>query len=72
MNIFTGLLFHHGHIADPKLATSLAGIADESQDRRKGQRVSRRPAQVGKSEKTACYRHGAIFDACSVSLSPFR
>lgn len=72
MNIFTGLLFHHGHIADPQLATSLTGIVDEGRDRTQDKRVNRRPARAGKPEKTACYRHGTIFDVCSVSLSPFR
>jgi len=71
MNIFTGLLFHHGHIADPQLAKTLAAIGDEDHDRT-DERVASRPARAVKPEKTACYRHGAIFDACSVSLSPFR
>lgn len=29
MHIYAGLLFQHGHIADPKLARSLAGMAPE-------------------------------------------
>jgi len=32
MNIYTGLLFQHGHIADARLAVSLARVRPESDD----------------------------------------
>jgi hypothetical protein len=72
MNLYTGLLFHHGHIADPALAVSLAndGHRDEGDD-------ARRPAEPRRvRERRAVrgvFRRGAIAAACcSTALSPFR
>ncbi|MCL1636073.1 hypothetical protein M2650_15725 [Luteimonas sp. SX5] len=70
MNIYTGLLFQHGHIQDPQLALSLAGGEDrpaQAPSHRASQ--DRRPAR---KEKHASFRRGAIFAVCSTALSPFR
>ena len=70
MNLYTGLLFLDGHIADPKLARSLAGDVDSSPsmppDRRR-EPVARPPAVP----RVSC--RGAVASVCgAVSLSPFR
>ena len=70
MNLYTGLLFLDGHIADPKLARSLAGEAGHPRSagpdgRRK--RADKRPPvpQVR--------RRRAVASVCgALSLSPFR
>lgn len=73
MNIYTGLLFQHGYIQDPKLALSLAGVEghqDAAVQRRSGAAGSPKATQKDASCKP--FRHGGIASVCSVALSPFR
>lgn len=69
MNLYTGLLFQHGHIQDPKLAITLAA---EPRGQRPGQ-AEGRPRLVPRRDDCARpYRRGGIASVCSVALSPFR
>ncbi len=70
MNIYTGLLFNHGHIQNPELARSLAASGD-------GEPTAPRPdARRRSADDRGCpprpFRRGAIASVCSVALSPFR
>src|SRR5690606_37281583 len=70
MNIYSGLLFLGGHIADPKLARSLV----EGTGRR--QPAAPSAAARAPTVRDGCaagpVRRGAIVSICSVALSPFR
>lgn len=70
MNLYTGLLFLDGHIADPKLAQSLVREAG----RPGSTPPDPRPDPVDKREAARCVRRrGAIASLCgALSLSPFR
>ncbi|GAA3913114.1 hypothetical protein [Luteimonas lutimaris] len=70
MNIYSGLLFLGGHIADPKLARSLVDGADR-----------RQPAAPSAAARAPTFRdgcaagpvrRGGIVSVCSVALSLFR
>lgn len=69
MNIYSGLLFLEGHVANPELMRSLAGAAV-------GQAVSPSagtPAPAAAPASPMACRHGAIATVCgALSLSPFR
>jgi len=68
MNIYSELLFLHGHVAQPDLAHSLAGEPmPSSQDPQPG----RGPGQRGTAP--AVCRSGAVAVVCgATALSPFR
>ena len=69
MSIYTELLFLHGHVVQPELARSLAGVPEPSAQAR--EEPGRRPRQHG--EVPAVCRHGAIDAVCgATALSPFR
>ena len=71
MNIYTGLLFNHGHIQDAALARSLAtsGSGEPAAPARPG---ARRSVAGGRGCPPRVLRRGAIASVCSVALSPFR
>ena len=73
MNIYTGLLFQHGYIQDPKLALSLAGEgAHRDAAPQRGDRAAGSPKAAKKDANCKPYRRGGIASVCSVALSPFR
>ena len=70
MGAYTGMLFLHGHIADPALARSLAAESPAPQPvpAREPGHPSPRP-----DERALACRHGAIASVCgATALSPFR
>jgi hypothetical protein len=77
MSIWTDLLFHHGHIANPDLARSLAGPAPAPAP---VEEVPAPPApadglQVGESRPMPCrpaFPARGIASLCAVALSAFR
>ena len=71
MNIYTGLLFQHGHIQDPELARSLAGVERVAPPARDTKALPKRTRPVARGFIKP-FRRGAIASVCSVALSPFR
>ena len=69
MNIYSGLLFLEGHVANPDLMRSLAGEAV-------GQAMpatAMPPAPAAAHDQPMACRRGAIATVCgALSLSPFR
>lgn len=83
MNFYAGLLFQQGYICDTRLALSLAGAEDDgaAPDDAAGpvaaeatDTVETAADPAPAAEAVACkpYRRGAVYDLCSVALSPFR
>lgn len=70
MNIYSGLLFLGGHIADPKLARSLVDGADRR--RPAAPSAAARPREPRDGCAAGPVHRGAIASICSVALSPFR
>ena len=72
MNIYTGLLFNHGHIVDSALAISLAGRDRDGKGDEARRPAEPRPPQERRAAR-GVFRRGAIVAACcSTALSPFR
>ncbi|TWH99180.1 hypothetical protein IP90_03171 [Luteimonas cucumeris] len=70
MNIYTGLLFQQGHIQNPALALSLAGVTEPgTTDSAEASQVE---AQRKRQEPCKPFHRGAIHAVCSTALSPFR
>ena len=70
MSAYTGMLFLHGHIADPGLARSLVAAADARQTAPAREPVLPAP---GHGEHPRACRQGAIASVCgAAALSPFR
>ncbi|HVI59489.1 MAG TPA: hypothetical protein VM619_11565 [Luteimonas sp.] len=73
MNIYTGLLFNHGHLLDAALARSLAASGDgDGQSAAPARPEARRRVAAGRGCPPRVFRRGAIASVCSVALSPFR
>lgn len=74
MKLWSSLLFLHGHIADPALARSLAGVDDPQAGPRPDDIDTPSPRLANRAPPRPCvpFKRGAITAACSVALSPFR
>lgn len=86
MNFYAGLLFQQGYIYDTRLALSLAGadddgaspddaadpVAAEAIDTIDTVDTPAAPAPAAGAVACKPYRRGAVYDLCSVALSPFR
>jgi len=71
MNLFTGLLFNQGHIHDPELAMSLAGV--EVDATREQARKRERDARLERRRRRASFHNHAVSSVCgTTALSPFR
>ena len=71
MNLFTGLLFHHGHIHDVDLAMSLAGVYTEATQEEARRRA--REARLERRRRRATFHSHAVSSVCgTTALSPFR
>ena len=71
MGAYTGMLFLHGHIADPALARSLTADSPAA----RSPMPPREPGHPspGRSELSRVCRRGAIASVCgATALSPFR
>lgn len=71
MNLYSGLLFLHGHVADADLAHLLAGVEEPAP--RKEERDTPRIENIGRPRRRASFHSHAVSFVCgTTALSPFR
>ncbi|MBU8975815.1 MULTISPECIES: hypothetical protein [unclassified Lysobacter] len=71
MNLYSGLLFLHGHVADADLARSLAGV-EEPVPRKEERDTARVECGDGPRRRSSFHNHAVSFVCGTTALSPFR